>query len=310
MISIRHLEVFRAVMACRSMTGAAQALSVTQSAVSKIAKELQEQVGFPLFARSRGGLVPSPEALSLHAEVERSFIGLEKILRTAERIRLKRHGHLRIVAMPALSTVFIPGVVRAFGQRCPGVHVTLETYNSPEVVELMAGGQFDIGYAMTPIDGGQVAVGEAMRTQCVCVLPPGHRLRVKNRLGPRDLAGERFISLVDGNSTRLKTDALFRNENIPREMAAEASWSAAVCGLVAQGLGVAIVEPFTAQLAAKLGCEVRPLAQALEFSFAEILPRTVREHELAALFSQCFAEAYQAFNAGLASGPGLKRRSP
>ncbi|MGF1948937.1 hypothetical protein ACQUFD_17920, partial [Enterococcus gallinarum] len=73
----------------------------------------------------------------------------------------------------------------------------------------------------------------------------------------KDFEGERFVSLANGNTTRLKTDALFKNENVEREMVLDASWSASVSGLVAEGLGVAIVEPFSAELARRAGCQVR-----------------------------------------------------
>lgn len=291
---MRHIEVFRAVMLARSMTGAANMLYVTQSAVSKIIRELEDQLGFVLFTRRKGGLIPSPEAISLFAEVERVFLGLDKIVRTGERIRSKRQGQLRIVTMPALSTFFLQGVVRAFHKECPDVSISLETYNSREIADLVASGQFDLGYAMTPIDDAQNVVCRVMRINCVCVLPAGHRLSAKEVIDVSDFAGEHFISLASGNTTRLKIDAMFKNENVAREMLIEAAWSAAVIGLVANELGLSIIDPFTAQVATIVGCVVRPLGQQVEFSFAELRPRQGTENTIAELFSKHFTEQYQA----------------
>lgn len=290
MNSMRHIEVFRAVMLTRSMTGAADMLFVSQSAVSKIVREFEDELGFPLFTRGKGGAVPTPEAVALYVEVERAFVGLDRISRTAERIRSRRHGQLRIVAMAALTSVFLPQVIRSFNAQCPEVSISLETYNSPEVVGLVATGLFDIGYAMTPVDTHQVAASEVMHLDCVCILPAKHPLGGKRLLRAKDLEGERFISLVNGNTTRLKTDAMFKNENVSREMMLDANWSTSVSGLVAEGLGVAIVEPFSAELAARAGCIVRKLAQKIEFSFAELRPHHASQNELAAIFGQHFQQ--------------------
>src|SRR5690606_3918956 len=99
--------------------------------------------------RRRGGLEPTPDAFALFEEVQRSFSGLDKISRAATRIRHREGGRLRIAAMPALTSGFLQEVVRSFtGGRYP-VEVSVDTYNSPEVVDLVATGHYDLGFAMT-----------------------------------------------------------------------------------------------------------------------------------------------------------------
>ena len=100
-----------------------------------------------------------------------------------------------------------------------------------------------------------------------------------------DLADEPFVSLASPNSTRLKVDALFKNEDIHRRLMIEASWSTAVIGFVAQGNGATILDPFSAATAAALGCSLHRMAQPIAFSFAEIKASSSAENELAALFS-------------------------
>jgi DNA-binding transcriptional LysR family regulator len=287
MFSVRHVEAFRAVMLTRSMTSAADVLFVTQSAVSKLIKEFEAQLGFSLFTRKRGGLVPSAQAFALLAEVDRLFLGLEKIAQAAERIRSRRHGQLRVVAMPSMTTGFLQGAVADFSREHAGVSVSLSTYNSAEVVELVASGQFDLGYAMTPIARDRGLRAEISLVDCVCILPPAHRLRHRRQIGARDLANEPFISLSSGNATRLKVDAMFKNENIERRLDIEATWSAAVVGFVAKGMGVSIVDPFSAEMARALGCSVHPLVQSVAFSFAKLTSPSSGANALASIFSDC-----------------------
>ncbi|CAB3664905.1 Octopine catabolism/uptake operon regulatory protein OccR [Achromobacter deleyi] len=294
MLSLRHIEVFRTVMLVRSMTVAADTLFVTQSAVSKIIRELEEDVGFVLFERRHSGLVPSAEAKSLFVEVERVFLGLDKVSRAAERIRSRREGQLRLVVMPSLSSHFIQGVIRSFSAECPGVGVSLFTYNSPEVIELAASSQFDLGYAMTPIDRDRGVDCDVMTADCVCVLPPGHPLAAKSRIDVADFDGQAFVALAANNSTRLKIDAIFRSANVAPSARFEASWSAGVMGFVAQGMGLAILDPFSAQTAPLSGCEVRPLTRPIDFSFAEIKASHNAPNELTEIFGRHFRTALRA----------------
>ena len=295
MPTIRQIEAFRAVMLTRSMTAAAQMLSVTQPAVSKIMKELQNDVGFSLFVRRQGGLEPSAEALALFAEVERVFVGVERVNRTADRIKARHHGQLRIVAMSAVTSFLIGKVVRTFKARHPGISVSIETYNSPEVIDLVASGQCELGYAVTPVSSDAVSSRKLYNTNLVCILPKGHRLQAQSTIDLRELADEEFISVLGWNTTRLTIDAAFRAADVSRRLNLEAGWSATVSSLVAEGLGVAIIEPFTAELSAKCGCIVRSLEQPIEFSFAEISAKTAAPNELVEAFSTAFAEELEKF---------------
>lgn len=291
----------------RSMTAAADVLFVTQSAVSKSIKELERTVGFSLFARRRGGLVPSREGEALFGEVERAFLGLSRIAATAKRIRSRQHGHLRILASPALTATFLQRVIRAFGIAHPDVTVSMLTHASPEVVDLMASGQFDLGYAMTPIARTRGLRIRVRMVTCVCLLPPRHRLARQARIAVGDLAKARFVSLSEGNPTRLKIDATFKNENIDRRLTHEASWSAAIVGFVAAGAGASIVDPFSIEMAQAMGCSVHRFEPAIPFSFAEITPAAGRTNELANLFSAAFEAQLVELEATL---PTARRLAP
>ncbi len=101
----RQIEAFRAVVLTGGVGMAAKLINVTQPAVSRMIRDLQQQLGLTLFERRGTGLVPTSEALSLYAEVERAFVGLERIAQMADELRTRRAGFLRIAALPAWPTV-------------------------------------------------------------------------------------------------------------------------------------------------------------------------------------------------------------
>ena len=295
MVTHRQIEAFRAVMLARNFTAAGQMLSVTQGAVSKIIAELEVTVGFALFSRRKGGIEPTAEALALQREVESSFQGLERIQRSAERIRQGQEGELRIAAVPALATGFAQEVLKTFLRDGRRLSVTLDTYNSDEVVDLVAGGYCDLGFTMTPVPDASVHVDSVMSVQCVAVLPKAHPLLAKRELCLEDFTDQAFISLADNTTTRLKIDAAFRAANVQRRLEVEARWSASVCGFVAQGFGLSIIEPFSATALRRIGFEVRPLSEPLDFSFASIMPKHKRVGSLVRGFNQLILERASQF---------------
>jgi len=286
MITLKQIEAFRAVMLGNSMTEAAKMLFVTQSAVSKIMREFEEAIGFELFSRRKGGLLPTAAAKALYVEVERVFVGLDQVVRTAERIRLGQEGRLRIVAMSTVSCGFLQSVIAAFREQHPKVAVSIETYNSHEVINLVASGLFDLGFATSPVDTDKVVAESLWKVRCVCILPPEHRLAKKRTITPVDLRDENFISLGSGNTTRLAIDSVFRSENVHRKTEMDATWSIAVSSMVSSGLGVSVIDPFTAQVAKQCGCVVRPFSPPIDYSFAVLRPQGAPANALVDAFIQ------------------------
>lgn len=294
MMTLRQVEAFRAVMICSNMTEAGRMLSVTQSAISKIMKEFEREVGFTLFHRRKGGLVPTPEAFALFEEVDRSYFGLEKISRAAHRIGTREQGRIQIAGMPAMTSGFLQRVIRRFISEGHRINATIQNYNSAEVVDLVEAGYCDIGFTMTPVDSDRVIASDVMHARCMCLLPPGHRLAARKEVSIADLEGEEFISLAEGTTTREKIDALFHAQNIPRRLSLEARWSIAIAGFVSEGLGCSITEPFTAAIFAARGGIVKPLVEEITFSFVQVQPKHgilgKLSEELLACFRQEFAE--------------------
>ena len=84
---LRHIEVFNAVMLTGSVSAAARLINVTQPAVSRILAHAELQLGFPLFHRLKGKLVPTTEAQTLYPHIERLFTQLDDVQRLANSLK-------------------------------------------------------------------------------------------------------------------------------------------------------------------------------------------------------------------------------
>ena len=271
----RQLECFRAVIETGTVTAAANLLNTSQPSVSRMIAELEHASGFALFSRVGRKIVPTTEAIALHEEVERSFVGLSEIARVIEDIRDFRTGSLTIAGMPALALKFLPDVMTEFIAAEPGVTVSLRARSSKAVLQHLGSQQFDLGFASIDADHPGVTRRPIRIDSMRAVLPPGHELAQKSRLAPDDFHDRPFVALGQEIVTRSETDAFLAAAGARPRIVAEAQLSASICELVAGGVGLAIVEPVTAAIFARAGrVNSRPLTPEQPFRYDLLTPTT------------------------------------
>ena len=271
-INSRQVEAFRAMMLTGSVTDAAKLMAVTQPAVSRLLRDFQALLKTELFERRGSGLVPTPAATALYMEVERSFVGLERITAAAEEIRSRRTGTLRIAALPALSNGYLPRLAGRFLKERPNLNLSFFGVISPIVIDWVLNHQCDVGFAEVPIAHSGLPSLRLPPLPRVAVLPTGHHLAAKEVLQPRDFEGETFISLSAGSTSRHLIDQTFQRDDVRRVLRVETTLSEIMCGMVSSGLGVAICDPFTAQEFATRGVVVRRFVPRIDFEFAAVFP--------------------------------------
>jgi DNA-binding transcriptional LysR family regulator len=157
-INHRQIEAFRAVFQTASMTAAGALLGITQPAVSRLIRDLEAETALTLFDRSAGKLTPTPDAVTLFREVQRSYQGLERVARAAAALGRRREGALRIAASVAPSLYGLPPVLARFRAAWPGVTLSLHTGSSPDVLDLVAMRHCDLGVAVLPAEGPGVII--------------------------------------------------------------------------------------------------------------------------------------------------------
>lgn len=271
MIDPGHLDLFRAVVRHGGMTRAAQALGIGQPHVSRAIARLEAELGFPLFVRGRGSAVPTREGAAFAREVEQTYAGLEQLRRAAADIRERGAGTLRIACQPSLAARLVPRAIRRLDEACPGVRVSLQVPAPDAVWSLAASGQCDIGLARPRPGHPEVAAEPFLAMDAVCALPRGHRLAARRALGPRDLAGEPLVSNGVG-AFQGRVEAAFAAEGVAPLFVVAAQYTSARCGLVAEGLGLAIVDPLPARELAALPIVLRPFRPSLPIETMLLLP--------------------------------------
>ncbi|MBV2162757.1 MAG: LysR family transcriptional regulator [Comamonas sp.] len=271
-IAHRHIEVFRALMLSGSATAAAALLHTSQPTVSRELARLEQLLGYALFERVQGRLRATARALRLWQEVQRSWAGLEQVADFALQLGQASGASVQVLTLPAFSHALLPAALaRVQAQRGP-VGVSITTQEAPLLQEWMSAQRFDLGLVeQGEAPPGTRAVALAVLGE-VAVLPAGHPLAAKAVLEARDFADQPFISLAPDDCYRQRIDAAFAQAGMQRQMNLQTHSAVAVCAMVQQGLGVAIINPLTARACAGADLLVRPLAFAIPFEVHALLP--------------------------------------
>ncbi|NUB45905.1 LysR family transcriptional regulator [Fertoebacter nigrum] len=292
----REIEVFAAVMLHGTTTKAADALDVTQPAVSKTLQLLAEKAGFQLFRKTRQRLVPTPEAHMLYAEVQRVFESARTISRAAQEIRELRSGRLTICAMPAFGLTLLPSLVAEFSRSHPTVSIALDIRSSATVIQRASRNQLDIGIAVTAQeDVPSVSRRALVDTEPVCVMPAGHPLAQCAVVACSDLHGLDFVGMGSADPLRRQLDPLCESQGVQRRQRVEVSLSSACLDLVANGAGVAVVDRLSAWMARDRGIVIRRFQPKLDLKLSVYRPWGVIASTAADAFHDLLIQKTRAF---------------
>ena len=274
----RLLSVFRAIMLHGNLSRAAEATQSSQPTLSRELARLEYLLGFDLFDRVRGRLRPTRRALALMQEVERSFVGLEHISARAQELRTLSTGRLRLACLPALAHALVPQALVQARATVPDLAVSVVPLESPWLEQALSEQRFDLGLGESTDAPTGVSLLPLLQVHEVAVLPATHPLCHKTVLSPQDFANQPFVSLAEDDPYRPAIDALFAEAGVARATLLETASAVAVCAMVQQGLGLAIVNPLTAATFAGRGLVVRPLSTPIPFQISLLLPDVAAPH--------------------------------
>jgi DNA-binding transcriptional LysR family regulator len=257
MMNPAHLDLFRAVMRHGGMTRAAEVLGIGQPHISRAIAQLEEALGFALFVRGHGNAFPTPEGEAFAQEVAQTYAGLDHLQQAARRIRERGTGGLRVACQPSLAAGLLPRAIRRLDAECPDLRISVHVPSPDTIWSWTASGQCDLGLARPRSGHAGVSAEPFLRVAAVCALPRGHALARRRVVTAADLAGVPLIA-AGSSPVQAATEAAFASAGATPRFALMAEYTAARCGLVAEGLGAAIVDPVPARALGGLPIVLRP----------------------------------------------------
>lgn len=242
-MDIRDLQYVLELARRRSFTKASEALHITQPTLSKMIKNLEEELGVQLFTRE-GKQVDLTDAgrviLEQAGPIVDAFHSLTSELQDLTRLG---KGQIRIGLPPMVGANFFPRVMSQFRSHYPGVTIQLEEAGSVKVEALVAGGALDMGVVLLPVDDSRFDSYTIIRERLRLIVHPGHPLAAEGRKQVRlsELAPEAIILFREDFGLHDKIILECRKAGFEPNVLYESSQWDFMAEMAAAGLGVSLL---------------------------------------------------------------------
>ena len=246
-LTLRQLQIFEAVVEHQNYTRAAEALHLTQPAVSMQVRQLEEQVGLPLFdlVGKQIHLTDAGRELHRHAAIIASKLG--DLTTAMEEFRGVRRGELELI-VASTANYFTPRLIAAFCARHEKVQVRLQVSNQEQILVLLASANQDLAIMGQPPEDPELVASAFLANPLVVIAAPRHPLAGRPRIGLKRLESEVFIAREPGSGTRRAAERHFSRYGVEFRTAMEMSSNEAIKQAVEAGLGLGIVSLHTLEL--------------------------------------------------------------
>ncbi|WP_020655900.1 LysR substrate-binding domain-containing protein [Massilia niastensis] len=247
MLDIRQLHYFVAVAEEEHVGRAAERLHISQSPLSRQIAQLEEKLGLALFERSQQRIRLTADGRTFLAETRAFLTHANRLESLARRMGRGDEGGLCIGYLEnAVHSGVLPAALRVLRAARPAVHIALYNYHSAEQLEGLRQRSLDIALVCEPPAGDDPELDclQVLSDPMLLAVPEGHALAGARQVAPADLDGQKWISIVN-RANALKHDdfiAACAKAGFTPEITMEAAEPQAALGLVAAGLGMAMIQ--------------------------------------------------------------------
>ncbi|MCX7060012.1 MAG: LysR substrate-binding domain-containing protein [Gammaproteobacteria bacterium] len=303
-ITLRHLRIFEAVAQHSSISRAAAELHLTQPAVSMQMKQLEEQIGIALVEQIGKRLYLTEAGQELRGHARRISAQMTDLNAAMDQFRGLERGLLRL-AVVSTANYFIPQLLGGFGERHPGVRVSLQVANREAVLGALADNRTELAITGQPPDSVDVIAQHFKNNPLVVIAAPTHPLAQLDAVSLQQLDQELMVVREAGSGTRAAMDRHFADHGIEYRAGCEMGTNEAVKQAVQAGLGLAVVSLQTIELELETRrLAVLPVATFPILRHWYVVHRTNKRLSAAA---QAFREMLLARNPEVAVNPTPRR---
>lgn len=263
---LRYIELFHAVLTTGSLTGAANLLNISQPAASKALQQAENQLGFTLFNRLRGRLHPTEQALLLRPRVEKIIRELHDLQRLTANFSRAESYPLRITCTPTLAQALLPDATTLLRKAYPCATAELSTRHSPEMCRALTLRETDIGLTLQDASHPELHQEPLCQGRLMVIAPPGRwsAAELAQPLPVTALAGQPLIGIAVQDALGNMLQSHLMNVDPAPQISVWVQTYQLAYALVAQGAGLALVDPFTASQDSGQVVQTRPLKLELD----------------------------------------------
>lgn len=260
-LTLRQVEVIRAVMIAGTIQGAADLLHVSAPGVSRLIRHAEDSLGVRLFERKAGIFVPAPEARTLFEMLHLVHRQMEHLNKALDDLQQGRDFALSFASAPSIAQFIAARAIRGLRQRFPDLRIDLNILKIEETLDYLLLEQGEFVMMSSPVENPAVDNTALARGRIVAILPEGHPLAAQPVVSVHDLVRHPFIGVDPRDPYGEILARPFREAGLDPVHAMRGRFAQTTVSLVRHGLGVAVIDEFSVAEVYMPGLVRRPLKE-------------------------------------------------
>lgn len=245
MLTLRQIEVVRAIMVTGTVNGAAQLLNVSAPGISRIMKHTESMLGLRLFSRQHGRYVPTQEAADIFGQIQDVFRKVEDLQTSIDLVKRGASSVFSFASVSSISQHLVPRAVRLLRKKHPDLVMKIDVIKIDEAIDYLLLKKGEIAALSYKLDNPSMVFHPLGPCSLVAVVPIGHPLAGREKVSAVDLMAYPLIGFDRNDPYGRHMAQFFLDQGVDFKLAIQARYAHTVIGLVAQGLGVAVIDAFS-----------------------------------------------------------------
>jgi DNA-binding transcriptional LysR family regulator len=241
-MEIRQLRAFSAIAEMGTFTAGAQRVHITQAAISMQIRQLEIELGTPLFVRAPRRVLLTEAGEALLERTRRILREHDAAVAEIAELAGAERGRLRVGSASAMvSANPLPEILKELREKHPRADVSIVSGTSQTLVRQILAGDLDMAFVSLPVEARGIQTEVLSRDELVAIASPRHKLAKQRVVSIFTLAGEKLILGERGGNTRRLIDGLFEEAGVQPVVAMELSRQAAIKRMVEADMGIGII---------------------------------------------------------------------
>ena len=306
MMTLRQIEVIRAVMVAGTIGGAAKLLNVSAPGISRLVKYTERSLGVRFFQRQNGRYFPTPDAQRIFEQINAVYQKVDDLSDVIAKIGRGDLSELRIGSVPSIAQVMVPRAVEKVRHRYPDLKMDINILKIEEAIDYLLLGKGDCVAMSYRLDQPGLEFLPLASGRLFCIVPDGHELAERKQISVAEMTRFPLIG-IDPNDPygRIMADLFARNK-LHYDITIRARFGTTVCALVQARLGIAIIDQFTVAHGNIPGVRLLEIREPTRFDTFIAFKRGAQLSPYATHFIECLRAEMEAVGETRKSRPAKK----
>ncbi len=245
MLTLRQIEVIRAIMVTGTIVGAARLLNVSAPGISRLMKYTEQAIGLRLFDRRSGRYTPAPVANAIFEQINATFKKVEDLQFTIANVKRGRSQWLRIGSVPSIANVMVPRAIQQVRRKYANLLIDINILKIEEAIDYLLLDKGDVVAMSYRFDHPSVEFEPLATGELFCIVPLDHVLARRKSISAAEIVRHPLIGIDPADPYGGIMAEIFERQRLTYEIPIKARFGTTVCALVKAGLGIAVIDQFT-----------------------------------------------------------------